>query len=50
MKMTQKQIREFIREGVAIDITTKSHEEIQEIRKAEGYFKELATAKGTYRS
>lgn len=48
IKYTQKQLKKMVEEGTAIDITYKTHKEIQEIQDEERFFHQIGYAEGIY--
>lgn len=48
MKMTQKQVKEWLNYEGVTDITSYSHEEIQKIKNDEEYFNEVGYSMGKY--
>lgn len=48
LKLTQKQIKEWLNFNGVIDITNMSNKEIQELKQKEEYFNEYAYSTGIY--
>ena len=48
MKTTQKEIRNMVNAGIATDITYFQFSDIEQLRKAEKWFTEVAYAAGIY--
>jgi hypothetical protein len=48
MKVNQKYLKELVKEGKAVDITTMSHEDIQELKNQENGLDKLEVTTGVY--
>lgn len=47
-KYTQKQLREMVKNGIAIDITMGDNETRKEIETKEGYYNQIGYSSGVY--
>ena len=48
MKFTQKQLREMVKNGIAVDITNGNNEKRNELEKVEGWLEDVGYASGIY--